>query len=122
MRRRKPALPKWKYAFSCLNCQNVQFIKNDAKGREGDYCVKAVKRADAGLPCNPTDESDCFQYGHEDQCQYRGSKPEGVAVELADAVIRIADLCGYLGIDLDAVISEKMAYNETRPFKHGKRF
>lgn len=41
---------------------------------------------------------------------------------LAGAVIRIADLCGYLGIDLDAVISEKMAYNETRPFKHGKRF
>ena len=40
MRRRKPALPKWKYAFSCRNCQNVQFIKDDAKGREGDYCVK----------------------------------------------------------------------------------
>nr|DAR98231.1 MAG TPA: hypothetical protein [Caudoviricetes sp.] len=50
MRRRKPALPKWKYAFSCRNCQNVQFIKDDAKGREGDYCVKAVERADAGLP------------------------------------------------------------------------
>lgn len=42
MRRRKPALPKWKYAFSCRNCQNVQFIKDDAKGREGDYCVKAL--------------------------------------------------------------------------------
>ena len=33
-------------------------------------------------------------------------KPEGVAVELADAVIRIADLCSHLGIDLDAVIAE----------------
>ena len=51
-----------------------------------------------------------------------GSGKSAVAVELADAVIRIADLCGYLGIDLDTVISEKMAYNETRPFKHGKRF
>ena len=49
-------------------------------------------------------------------------KPEGVAVELADAVIRIADLCGHLGIDLEAAIDLKMAYNETRPFKHGKRF
>lgn len=49
-------------------------------------------------------------------------KPEGVAVELADAVIRIADLCGHLGIDLDAVIAEKMAYNAGRPYKHGKRF
>lgn len=61
-------------------------------------------------------------YGKESLCKYRSRKPEGVAVELADAVIRIADLCGYLGIDLDTVISEKMAYNETRPFKHGKRF
>lgn len=25
-------------------------LKDDAKGREGDYCVKAVERADAGLP------------------------------------------------------------------------
>lgn len=49
-------------------------------------------------------------------------KPEGVAVELADAVIRIADLCGHLGIDLEKVIVEKMAYNETRPYKHGKQF
>lgn len=53
----------------------------------------------------------------------KGSKkPEGVAVELADAVIRIADLCGYLKIDLEAVIAEKMAYNEGRPALHGKRY
>lgn len=55
-------------------------------------------------------------------CSARSKKPEGVAVELADAVIRIADLCGHLGIDLDAVIAEKMAYNAGRPYKHGKRF
>ena len=57
-----------------------------------------------------------------DATERRGEKPEGVAVELADAVIRIADLCGHLGIDLDAVIREKMAYNEGRPYKHGKQF
>lgn len=49
-------------------------------------------------------------------------KPEGYAAELADAVIRIADLCGQMGIDLEAVIAEKMAYNSTRPYKHGKSF
>lgn len=47
-------------------------------------------------------------------------KPEGFAPELADAMIRIADLAGYLGIDLDAVITEKMAYNTGRPFMHGR--
>lgn len=49
-------------------------------------------------------------------------KPEGVAIELADAVIRIADLCGHMGIDLDSAIAMKMEYNEGRPFKHGKLF
>lgn len=49
-------------------------------------------------------------------------KPEGVVIELADAVIRIADMCGHLGIDLDADIALKMECNEGRPFKHGKLF
>ena len=49
-------------------------------------------------------------------------KPEGVAIELADAVIRIADLCGHMGIDLESAIDLKMKYNEGRPFKHEKLF
>ena len=48
-----------------------------------------------------------------------GGKPDGVSVELADVVIRIADFCGRYGIDLEAVIDTKMAYNATRPHKHG---
>lgn len=50
------------------------------------------------------------------------TKPEGVAIELADAVIRIADLCGHMGIDLESAIALKMEYNEGRPFRHGKQF
>ena len=50
-------------------------------------------------------------------------KPEGFPVELADAVIRIADLCGYLGIDLEEAIRIKTEYNKTRPSRHGgKKF
>jgi len=47
------------------------------------------------------------------------TKPEGIPSELADVVIRIFDICGYYGIDLQAAIEEKMAYNESRPYKHG---
>lgn len=48
-------------------------------------------------------------------------KPEGFGVELADAVIRIFDLSGALGIDLQSLIETKHAFNATRPIRHGKR-
>ena len=40
---------------------------------------------------------------------------KGVEVELADAVIRILDLCGALELDLDGAITEKLIFNLTRP-------
>ena len=46
-------------------------------------------------------------------------KPEGLVVELADCVIRIFDLCGALGLDLEGAIEAKHAYNVTRPHRHG---
>lgn len=49
-------------------------------------------------------------------------KPEGVPAELADIVIRVADLAEICGIDLEAAITEKMGYNSTRPYKHGKAY
>lgn len=42
--------------------------------------------------------------------------------ELADAIIRIADLAGYYHYDLAGAILAKMAYNKTRPHRHGKEF
>ena len=47
------------------------------------------------------------------------SKPEGVAAELADVVVRCGDLAGILGIDLESAVVEKMRYNEGRPEMHG---
>ena len=38
-----------------------------------------------------------------------------IEVELADAVIRICDLAGALGLDLGGAIASKLAYNLTRP-------
>lgn len=47
-------------------------------------------------------------------------KPEGFPVELADAVIRIMDLCGWLGVDLEKEIILKHEFNRDRPYRHGK--
>ena len=49
-------------------------------------------------------------------------KPEGVPSELADTVIRIFDFCYTEGIDLGSIIQEKLTYNRTRAYKHGKAF
>ncbi|MFK7240452.1 hypothetical protein ABBZ27_09915 [Acinetobacter baumannii] len=51
-------------------------------------------------------------------------------VELADAVIRICDMAGGLGLDLDGAIHEKLEYNkqradhkiENRLLANGKKF
>ena len=49
-------------------------------------------------------------------------KPEGVAVELVDCLIRILDTLAAMNMDIDALVAEKHAYNQTRPHKHGKAY
>jgi NTP pyrophosphatase (non-canonical NTP hydrolase) len=47
---------------------------------------------------------------------------DGIAIELADTIIRILDLCGKMQVPIGDAILVKMAYNRTRPRKHGKAF
>lgn len=49
----------------------------------------------------------------------RKGDAENFAEELADVCIRIFDLCGSRGIDLDDAINQKMERNKLRSYKHG---
>lgn len=49
----------------------------------------------------------------------RGYKPEGVPSELADIIIRVLDVAGAYDIDIERAVRMKMAYNRTRPYRHG---
>ena len=42
--------------------------------------------------------------------------------ELADTIIRILDLCGAKGIDIEKHIELKMKYNASRERMHGKKY
>ena len=42
--------------------------------------------------------------------------------EIADSFIRLFDLAGGLGIDIDFHIAQKRKYNSFREFKHGKAY
>lgn len=48
-----------------------------------------------------------------------GGKPEGVAAEIADILIRAAHYAELLSFDLEDAVEKKMKYNKTRPYRHG---
>lgn len=50
---------------------------------------------------------------------YQGDKPEGVASEFADLLIRLLDDCHEYGVDLEKEYEAKMRYNWTRSHRHG---
>lgn len=51
-----------------------------------------------------------------------GTKPDGFPMEIADAIIRLLDICAGFDIDIAEVIQIKMQYNESRPIRHGRNF
>jgi len=72
-------------------------------------------------------EGPMFEYGRL-RPEYRSSprneegtpgKPVHAASEIADAFIRLLDLCHRFDIDLVAEFHRKMEYNDTRPHRHG---
>lgn len=79
----------------------------------------ACEECESGRPCDPEDQYDCANYSFKEKCEHRSKKPEGIAVEMTDCIIRILDWCGKEGIDIDRIISTKHEYNKSRPYRHG---
>lgn len=51
---------------------------------------------------------------------YRVQDDANFREEIADAFIRLLDLCGGLKIDIEEEIFKKSLKNKNRPYKHGK--
>lgn len=56
---------------------------------------------------------------HRPGCHNRENKPEGIAVEVADCLIRIMDWCGKEGLDIEWIVRMKHDYNKGREYRHG---
>lgn len=62
-----------------------------------------------------TEVAEAMEGARKDQMDDKLPHRKMIEVELADAVIRIGDLCGRLGLDLGGAIAEKLEYNANRP-------
>ena len=79
---------------------------------------EALEEYRAGRPMEYVDDLERLERITE-PAQFKGRKPEGIAVEMADCIIRILDWCGREGVDIERIILEKHEYNKTRPYRHG---
>lgn len=75
-----------------------------------------------GLCSHAEPRGNCDVAYRDPACTRDDCKPEGVAVEIVDCIIRCLDILHSLDVDIDAVVARKMAYNATRPYKHGKAY
>ena len=53
---------------------------------------------------------------------FKGVVKDSFGDEIADAIIRLLDLSGLLGIEIGEHIICKLMYNVSRPYRHGKQF
>lgn len=60
-----------------------------------------------------------YEYGRSVYLRPKDGKPEGEVTELADIVIRVFDYAGKYKLNLGAAILQKMAWNKSRPKRHG---
>jgi NTP pyrophosphatase (non-canonical NTP hydrolase) len=93
-----------------IHSELSEALEADRNGRRAD--LKRYQQILEKSPHSPKKQQAAFESLVKDT----------VEDELADAMIRIADLAGYLGIDLEAHVKAKMKYNKKRPRLHGKAY
>ncbi len=79
--------------------------------------IYGIRKYDGG----PDGGGDSREYVKYEEGKPFHLKPEGIAVEYADLLIRVFDTCGKYNIPLEEALKLKMAYNKTRPHRHGNK-
>lgn len=71
-----------------------------------------------------TEVSEAFEeYRNRKPMYYEGEngKPEGIAVELIDVIIRVLDYLARENVNIDEILIAKHEYNKKRSYKHGNK-
>lgn len=84
------------------------------------YSQKCIPEKIALIHQEASEALDHYRSGNIGFFESDKGKPDGFGVELADIVIRVADLAEAFNIDLTALINLKHDYNRKRPHMHGR--
>lgn len=95
--------------------EGIALIHSEASEALDAYREFGLKDVTAKVPPNGF----CIHMEELAHCGQRHPKPVGVGSEFADILIRLLDECQRTGIDLEFEYERKMAYNRTRPIRHG---
>lgn len=87
---------------------------------EGEARIKLIPEKIALMHSELSEALEEYRNHHTPNEVYeKNGKPEGIPIEIADLIIRALDFCSGYNIDIDEAVRVKMAYNRTRPVKHG---
>lgn len=81
---------------------------------------EALEEYRAGSPLVYADDYEIMQrITAKSEISAKYLKPEGMAVEMVDCLIRILDWFGQMELDVEEILAIKHEYNKTRPYRHG---
>lgn len=131
-----PSLAMMRIAAEGLyQAARCQFIEAYRRGERGDDVLRGVDpmgtvatldakqvRTIAWLALVSTEVAEAIddvRHGRWQTTTNEKGKPEGLGSELADVIIRACDTAGAMGIDMEAELRAKLAFNRTRSHRHG---
>lgn len=113
------------FGIDCPSCYGDGKYRHPAEAMalihaEVSEAVEAMRDPDSIERCTKCNGANSYCK----KCNGTGKALGGsrVTEELADVIIRVLDLCAAHGLDIGPAVIQKMAYNATRPHKHGKAF
>lgn len=123
-----PTLGPTEEEFFRRGMNAIQFASHDNSKQKGFWdqysdaggrVVAAIESVPSRLALIHSEISEGLEAWRKNLKDDKLPQRDGLEVELADAIIRIADLAEAMGYNLADAILEKMQYNSGRPPMHG---